>query len=578
LQNRVPHALIFSGVRGTGKTTLARIMAKAINCEQGPPPEPCNECRSCKEIMAGSSVDLHEVDGASNRGIQEIRELKENIRFMPTSSKFKIIIIDEVHMLTTEAFNALLKTLEEPPDHVYFMFATTELHKVPVTILSRCQRYELKRVAHAELAAHFASLAQQEGVSIDEAALNMVVREAGGSVRDGLSLLDQVFSYCGEKVTGEEVADVLGLVSHEVIADLARALLAKDLNAALSNLDKVYSYGMDIKRFINELLAWFRSLVVCSVSQDPARLLDLPADELAVLQEVAAAYPSRTLFMMFNLLLEGLEKAAYSARPRFAVEMTFIRAVQVDDVVPVTELLTRLDDVLAGVALPQQQISGQARQPMPSRQSPQIHQQIPQAEQGRGQVMSSPPPSSQSGPPAETEKKKAPEPVAPPPRTLPPDEQGRESADIPVKSATIPVNAPVNVPVSAPEPNTPGASEQHPPPPEDTSAPVAAGVHKKDVRKHWQEFVSYVQERIKWMGAALKSSSSARLEHGVLTVNYDESADCTLLKSKTNLVRLTEFAMDFFQEELEVTFKVPNSSACSTDSESAAAVRQERQK
>jgi len=168
-QNRVHHALIFSGVRGTGKTTLARIMAKALNCEQGPTPEPCNVCRSCMEIKAGSSVDLHEVDGASNRGIQEIRELKENIRFMPTNSRFKIIIIDEVHMLTTEAFNALLKTLEEPPEHVYFMFATTELHKVPVTILSRCQRYELKRISHKELYDHFASLAAGEGVEIDEA-------------------------------------------------------------------------------------------------------------------------------------------------------------------------------------------------------------------------------------------------------------------------------------------------------------------------------------------------------------------------------------------------------------------------
>ncbi|MCI5131150.1 MAG: DNA polymerase III subunit gamma/tau, partial [Candidatus Electrothrix sp. EH2] len=240
----------------------------------------------------------------------------------------------------------------------------TELHKVPVTILSRCQRYELKRVAHAELATHFASLAEQEGISIDESALNMVVREAGGSVRDGLSLLDQVFSYCGDKVTGEEVADVLGLVSHEVIADLARALLAKNISAALSNLEKVYSYGMDIKRFINELLAWFRSLVVCSISKDPVALLDLPADELALLQEVAAAYSSQTLFMMFNLLLEGLEKAAFSSRPRFAVEMTFIRAVQVEDVVPVTDLLTRLDDVLAGVALPQQQAVPAARQAM----------------------------------------------------------------------------------------------------------------------------------------------------------------------------------------------------------------------
>ncbi|MGB5687450.1 MAG: AAA family ATPase, partial [Candidatus Electrothrix sp.] len=480
--------------------------------------------------------------------------------FMPTSSKFKIIIIDEVHMLTTEAFNALLKTLEEPPEHVYFMFATTELHKVPVTILSRCQRYELKRVAHAELAAHFASLAQQEGISIDEAALNMVVREAGGSVRDGLSLLDQVFSYCGENVTGEEVADVLGLVSHEVIADLARALLVKDLNAALGNLDKVYSYGMDIKRFINELLAWFRSLVVCSVSQNPVRLLDLPADELALLQEVAAAYSSQTLFMMFNLLLEGLEKAAFSARPRFAVEMTFIRAVQVDDVVPVTDLLTRLDDVLAGVALPQQEV---------------VAPQARQSGQSRGPTGSSLPPSSspsarppQPDPPTEAEKKKDPEPIAPtPPQASPSDEQGIES-----------VKASANETVSAPEPNTPGASEQHPPPPEDTYAPVASAAHKKDVRKHWPDFISYVQERIKWMGAVLRSSSSARLDNGVLTVNYDESVDCKLLESKKNIIQLTEFAMDFFQEELKVTFQVPNSSSCSTESDSAVAVRQERQK
>ncbi|MCW5199868.1 DNA polymerase III subunit gamma/tau, partial [Desulfobulbus sp. F1] len=214
----MPHALIFSGVRGTGKTTLARIMAKALNCESGQPPEPCCSCRSCKEIAAGNSVDLHEIDGASNRGIQEIRELKENIRFMPVMSRFKIIIIDEVHMLTTEAFNALLKTLEEPPSHVYFMFATTELHKVPVTILSRCQRYELKRVASNELSAHFASLAKGEGIAVEPAALNMVVRAAGGSVRDGLSLLDQLFSYCGEQVSAQDAAEVLGMVGGEVIA------------------------------------------------------------------------------------------------------------------------------------------------------------------------------------------------------------------------------------------------------------------------------------------------------------------------------------------------------------------------
>jgi DNA polymerase-3 subunit gamma/tau len=280
--------------------------------------------------------------------------------------------------------------------------------------------------------------------------------------------------------------------------------------------------------------------------------------------------------MMFNLLLEGLEKAAFSARPRFVVEMTFIRAVQVDDVVPVTDLLTRLDDVLAGVALPQQQVAQQARQSIPSQQSSQqspqvntqtnqqVNHQVSQPDQGRRPTGSSLPPSArqspQPGPPAETEKKKAPEPVARPPQAPPSDEQGTES-------------------VNAPEANAPGTSEQNPPPPEDTYASVASasGVHKKDVRKHWPDFVSYVQERIKWMGAALKSSSSARLESGVLTVNYDESVDCKLLESKKNLVQLTEFAMDFFQEELRVAFKVPNSSACATDPEGTAAVRQERQ-
>ncbi len=353
LRSRVPHALIFSGVRGTGKTTLARIMAKALNCESGQPPEPCCQCRSCKEIAAGNSVDLHEIDGASNRGIQEIRELKENIRFMPVMSRFKIIIIDEVHMLTTEAFNALLKTLEEPPSHVYFMFATTELHKVPVTILSRCQRYELKRVASSELAAHFARLADSEGITMEPAALNMVVRASGGSVRDGLSLLDQLFSYCGEQVSAQDAAEVLGMVGGEVIAGTAQALLAGDLAAALDRLETVTSSGMDIKRFINELLAWFRNLVVCKISKEPAQLLDLPADELAVLQETAAAHSPQSLFLLFNLLMDSLEKAAWSSRPRFAVEMAFIRAVQAEDIVPVTELLGRLDSILAGTPLPQ---------------------------------------------------------------------------------------------------------------------------------------------------------------------------------------------------------------------------------
>ena len=350
VQNRVPHGLIFSGIRGTGKTTLARIMAKALNCEQGPTPTPCNSCRSCTEISSGSSVDLHEIDGASNRGIQEIRDLKEKIRFMPTSARFKIIIIDEVHMLTTEAFNALLKTLEEPPEHVYFMFATTELHKVPVTILSRCQRYELQRVSHKDLAIHFSRLAAEEGITIEPAAIQLIVREASGSVRDGLSLLDQVFSYCGDAVRADEVAEVLGLVSHQVIADLSEALLEGDIALAMEQLVQVYAYGMNIKRFSNELLSWFRALILCGLSNTPEKFLDLPEEDLARLVGITKKHSAQTISALFKILLEGLEKANYSSQPRLAIELAFIQAVQVGDVQPVTELLGRLDDVLAGVS------------------------------------------------------------------------------------------------------------------------------------------------------------------------------------------------------------------------------------
>ena len=220
---RVAHAMIFSGVRGVGKTTLARIMAKAINCTSESPDKPCNHCQSCREITAGTALDLHEIDGASNRGIQEIRELKEDIRFLPSNNRFKIYIIDEVHMLTTEAFNALLKTLEEPPAHVYFMFATTEIHKVPVTILSRCQRFELQRLRFSDLQEHFGRIVEEEKRAISDEALAMIIREAAGSVRDGLSLLDQIFSYGGKEIGEKEVTEVLGLVDGSVFSDMADA-------------------------------------------------------------------------------------------------------------------------------------------------------------------------------------------------------------------------------------------------------------------------------------------------------------------------------------------------------------------
>jgi len=592
-QGRIPHALIFSGVRGTGKTTLARIMAKALNCEKGPAEEPCGTCQSCIDIAAGNSVDLHEVDGASNRGIQEIRELKENIRFMPTSSRYKIIIIDEVHMLTTEAFNALLKTLEEPPEHVYFMFATTELHKVPVTILSRCQRYELTRVARDELFAHFGSLAGQEGVTIDDAALHLVVREAGGSVRDGLSLLDQIFSYCGNNVSGDDVAEVLGLVSHQVIADLANALLAGDLATSLARLDEVYTYGMDLKRFINELLTWFRGLVICNVSRQPQNLLDLPADEFQALEQAAAAYSSEHVSMMFHLLMDGLEKATFSARPRFAVEMVFIKAAQADSVVPVTTLLSRLDEALSGVTLSTPHATPAARTTNHERSRrteavtefniknvefsdpPQPVQPVAAAVVNEEQPPASPGAAKQLHPASSQPTKKEPKVEQTPTQQIdavPPVVVEEPPHPAEEHERSLPSSRPSQLSQPEPDEPLPGADKEK----TEVNA-VKTGIPKKDIRKDWQEFIEYVRERATWMAATLSLASSTVLEKGQLIISFDDSMECQIFKDRKKLIPLTEFAMDFFQENLEVKFKVPNADGCETDPGSAAALQKERQ-
>jgi DNA polymerase-3 subunit gamma/tau len=345
VRKRVAHAILFSGVRGVGKTTLARIMAKAINCENLTDGNPCNKCSSCTEITTGSSLDLYEIDGASNRGIQEIRELKEKIKFLPNSAKFKIIIIDEVHMLTTEAFNALLKTLEEPPAHVYFMFATTELHKIPITILSRCQRYELKRVSAQELGKHFQKLCKEEGVQLETTALDLIVRESEGSVRDGLSLLDQVFSY-GEKEIGvNDVIEVLGLVSRDIIHTLTSSLLKNNAGGAFQALEQIFDFGVDLKRFTADLLTAFRTLLLCRID-GCQELIDIPQQELTFFQDLAKDYSHNTLHMKLNLLMQGVEEMRYTTQPRLCLESTFLKIVSTDDVVPVTRLLGKLDQLL----------------------------------------------------------------------------------------------------------------------------------------------------------------------------------------------------------------------------------------
>ncbi len=554
VQNRVPHAILFSGVRGTGKTTLARIMAKALNCTDRQGAEPCNQCLSCQEINAGASVDLQEVDGASNRGIQEIRELKERIRFQPSSSRYKIFIIDEVHMLTTEAFNALLKTLEEPPEHVYFMFATTELHKLPLTILSRCQRYELKRLSRQELHSHFAALAHKEGVSISAAALDIVAREAAGSVRDGLSLLDQLFSYCGQSVDQEDALDVLGLVSRESVADLGTALLRADLASALELVDALHIQGADVKRLGNDLLQWLRELLLCKLGPKTAAMLMLPEDELTAMQELAAPYDQEQLAALFNLLMDALEQSVHSREPRLALEMACIRAVQVADITPTAELIKRFNSLLGDAPLVAQTLPAQP--PAPSTRPAPLTVE-------KKNLPTTPP--EQSTEPAS--------------KPLPPDEQEGHAAGTDINSitsATINTTGSLRPPQavdSAAGAQTPGlqrakkaestakqtASEQ---PGAASSPPAAKESVQLKVQRDWDRFAHHVQEQLRWMGLALQQALSVRVETDKLIVLFRSSDDCHMLTQQDNLRKLTEFALDFFQESLQVCIEEELSRSC----------------
>ena len=277
---RVAHAYLFVGPRGTGKTSTARIFAKALNCEKGMSTEPCNVCDSCREITAGNSLDVMEIDGASNNGVEQVRDLRDSARFMPARGRFKIYVIDEVHMLSTGAFNALLKTLEEPPAHVKFIFATTEAHKVPATILSRCQRFDLRRISSREIAERLRHIVSAEGLQADDAALDAIARGADGGMRDAQSALDQLLSSCAGGVTELDVTNIFGLISQRSLADLAGAVARGDASRVLDLVAEFDASGKDLYRVMTDLLAMLRDVVVYALTRRKDHLADLPDVDL----------------------------------------------------------------------------------------------------------------------------------------------------------------------------------------------------------------------------------------------------------------------------------------------------------
>jgi DNA polymerase III subunit gamma/tau len=327
---RIAQAYLFSGTRGVGKTTVARILAKALNCEQGPTGIPCGTCVNCTEIAQGHSVDVIEIDGASNTSVDDVREIRENVKFSPFKGTYRVYIIDEVHMLSNSAFNALLKTLEEPPSHVVFIFATTEIHKIPATILSRCQHYNFRRIAKTEIIARLRHVAEQDGLTIEDRSLAALARASEGSMRDGLSLLDQAVAFGGKSIAHADLEALLGAVPQELLRSLIRAITSQDSAAALRTLSHLVEGGHDLRAYCADVVENLRNLLVVSVtpSQEWSSLIEASADDLTQLAADKASLTPEHIQQLFGLFTQAEDALRFSAHPRFVLETAAVKATR----------------------------------------------------------------------------------------------------------------------------------------------------------------------------------------------------------------------------------------------------------
>lgn len=358
MADRIGHAYLFCGTRGTGKTSIAKIFARAVNCENPHNGSPCNECDACRAILSGSSMNVIEIDAASNNGVDNIREIREEVSYPPVDGKYKVYIIDEVHMLSIGAFNALLKTLEEPPSYVIFILATTEAHKIPVTILSRCQRYDFKRISQDTILARLQELADREGVAAEEKALRYIAKKGDGSMRDALSLMDQCIAfYLGETLTYDKVLEVLGAVDTEVFSRLLRRILKEDITGAILSLDELIMQGRDLTQFVNDFTWYMRNLMLVKNSEDMEDVLDVSSENLLQLKEEAAMIREDTLMRFIRIFSELSAKIRLSSNKRVQLEMAVIKLCKPEaerDEISLLERIRRLErgmsQILSGEA------------------------------------------------------------------------------------------------------------------------------------------------------------------------------------------------------------------------------------
>lgn len=336
---RIAHAFLLTGSRGVGKTTVARLLAKALSCEKGISAEPCGVCSNCVEIASGTSMDVIEIDGASHTGVDDVRELRESLRYQPASARFKIFIIDEVHMLSTSAFNALLKTLEEPPPHVKFIFATTEAHKIPITILSRCQRYDFRRMSVTVIVERLKVILAEENLQVDPEGLFLIAQNADGGMRDALSLLDQVISFSGDRASLQDVVEILGLIDQKSIQNATDALIAGDAKGALGVLEAASLSGWDLKQLSDSVATEIRHLCIAASAGSIIGLADMTDEKAALIDEKAKKIDLLDLQRLFAQILQATDQMTYSEQPKLVLELAFMKMASRPQLLQMTEVM-----------------------------------------------------------------------------------------------------------------------------------------------------------------------------------------------------------------------------------------------
>ena len=345
LNNRIGHAYLFSGTRGVGKTTMARIFAKALNCVKGPTPEPCNECEMCRDITGGYCPDVVEIDGASNTSVEDVRELRENVKYASSKGRYKVYIVDEVHMLSKSAFNAFLKTLEEPPAHIIFIFATTEPNKIPETVISRCQYFEFKRISINDVVEQLMLITKKEGIKVSRDILTLIAKSAEGSMRDALVAMDQILSFSDGTIKEEDVKIILGFVGREVLSSFMNSIIKKDIQNILKLVKELTINGTDLRIFCKEFLEYIRNLMVIKVATEPSSLIELSTAEIEHFKSEAEKISIEELQQMFNIVLKTEADIKYASQPSLVIEMALIRMTQIGKVMAVDEILKRLENI-----------------------------------------------------------------------------------------------------------------------------------------------------------------------------------------------------------------------------------------